>query len=192
MAFEVLGKLKRAFIDPATGKTNITLEINDRVEAEALNFLGRCGQLRINLTKYSKRRSKDANSLLWACIGDIARETGSKKEEIYHQLLKDWGVSDFVVIRRTALARFMACMGGSIKFCEKLDLVPVGKKHEEGVQLQIFYGSSTYSVEQFQRLLEGCFEEMRNVGIQPPPQTDLIDYIEQMRKEREREKKGYY
>lgn len=50
------------------------------------------------LKEYKEKRSKSQNAYAWEIIGKIANIQRLSKEEVYLQMLKDYGQSEFVSI----------------------------------------------------------------------------------------------
>lgn len=52
------------------------------------------GDLRVTVRKWRERRSLDANGYMWALIEQIALETGSTKDEVYENFIREYGFLD--------------------------------------------------------------------------------------------------
>ena len=60
--------------DWATNKLLINLQVDD-CPTEEIQELSQCDKLSIEIKKYRKKRSLDANGMLWACLGEIAKKS---------------------------------------------------------------------------------------------------------------------
>lgn len=122
-------------------------------------------ELEITFKEHKKHRSLDANALLWACIGDIAKATKQRNDDIYLDLLRNYGEFTYVCVKPEALGEFM-------KAWKYVDVLPEHMQGAQGISLKIYFGSSTYDTKQFSRLIDGVMEEMKELNIQRPlPET---------------------
>ena len=69
---------------------NVTADIHDLMECESLD---------IKVVKHRKKRSLDANALLWACLGDIASALRADKWDIYLKMLKRYGRYTYICVK---------------------------------------------------------------------------------------------
>lgn len=126
----------------------------------------------IELKKHQEHRSKDANALLWACIGDIAAALRTDTWSVYLDLLRNFGKFEPLLVRPDAVDdlrkqwREMSVVG------DKTITDGAGKKHIMTYVL-CFYGSSTYNTAEFSRLLDGCLQEMRSMELPLPPGKEV-------------------
>lgn len=116
---------------------------------------------RITVTIKREGRSRDANSALWHLIGEMAVKLHTTKEELYRELLKRYGVFTHLVVKREAVASLNKLWNGAVV---ELGEIPM-RNDQIGVQLQVYYGSSTYDTKQFARLLDGAISEAGEMGI---------------------------
>ena len=116
---------------------------------------------RITITIKREGRSKDANSALWHLIGEMAVKLRTTKQELYRELLKRYGVYTHLVVKKDAVQALGRLWNGAV---EVLGEIPM-RNNQVGVQLQVYYGSSTYDTQQFARLLDGAISEAEEMGI---------------------------
>lgn len=116
---------------------------------------------RITVTIKREGRSRDANSALWHLIGEMAVKLRTTKEELYRELLKRYGVFTHLVVKREAVDSLVKLWNGAVV---ELGEIPM-RNDQIGVQLQVYYGSSTYDTQQFSRLLDGTISEAEELGI---------------------------
>ncbi len=122
---------------------------------------------------YRKRRSVNANDLLWHCIDKIARAIHSDKWEVYLLMLKRYGVFTYGVFRKDKVELVKTM------WRETEEIGEININGETGVQLLLYFGSSTYDTEQFSRLLNGVISEMSEMGLRTPEQEETDRLIEQ-------------
>ena len=116
---------------------------------------------RITVTIKREGRSKDANSALWHLIGEMAIKLRTTKQELYRELLKRYGVFTHLVVKKDAVEALARLWNGAVV---ELGEIPM-RNNQIGVQLQVYYGSSTYDTQQFSRLLDGTISEAEEMGI---------------------------
>ena len=121
------------------------------------------------LTKKTKKRSKDANAYLWTLCDKIAQAVGITKEEVYREAVLDYG-------------QFIEC---SVSGNDSRRFIKHWKSQGIGYQTQIvgavgnsiiihaYYGSHLYDTAQMARLINGVIEEARGMDIETMPEEEL-------------------
>ena len=121
------------------------------------------------LTKKTKKRSKDANAYLWTLCDRIAQAVGITKEEVYREAVLDYG-------------QFIEC---SVSGNDSRRFIKQWKSQGIGYQTQIvgavgnsiiihaYYGSHLYDTAQMARLINGVIEEARGMDIETMPEEEL-------------------
>lgn len=142
------------------------------------------GDLTVSLKIKRNRRSKDANALLWACIGELANALEDDPWELYLQMLRRYGQFTYIVVPKKAvdLTKRQWRETMIIGECE------VGGK--ESVQMLCFFGSHLYDTKEFSRLLNGVIGEMEDAGLKPPPSGDLKRALEKWEEQHEKHSAG--
>lgn len=136
------------------------------------------GLFDVEIKRHRERRSLNANALCWAVIGSIADILGVSDIEIYMQMLEQYGVKKYIVVKPDAVESVKPLF----RSVEEMGSVIVdGKK---GVQLKCVIGSSQYDTKQFSRLLEGVINESREIGGLVPDKNDVMAAIDLWDKER--------
>ena len=161
--------------DWVTNKLLINLKVDD-CPAEEIQALAQCEKLSIEIKKYSKKRSLNANNLLWACIGEIASVLRADKWDIYLQMLKRYGKYTYICVKPSVVDAVKA----QWRECEVLGEMEVNG--QKAVQMLCYFGSSTYTTQEFSVLLDGVISEMREMGLQPPPTEDMKRALETWQK----------
>ena len=121
----------------------------------------------VEIKKASKARSRDANAFCWALCADIGKAMCPplSKEEVYRTAIKAVGVYtpviavvwDIDTIRRRWETH------GTGWFVEIADDAGTGKK-----LLHLFYGSSTYTVDEMRVLLDWLTDQCNQMQIAIP------------------------
>ena len=161
--------------DWQSNKININLQIDD-CPTEEIQALSQCEKLSIEIKKYRKKRSLDANGMLWACLGEIANVLRADKWEIYLRMLKRYGKFTYICVKPAVVEAVKA----QWRECEVLGEMEVNG--QKAVQMLCYFGSSTYDSKEFSVLLDGVISEMRELGLQPPPTEDMKRALEQWQK----------
>ena len=156
--------------DWESGKFKISLLIDNTTGPE-LSALRSADKLTISITKYRKRRSLDANAMLWACIGEMAAELRADKWEIYLKMLRRYGKYTYICVKPSAVEAVKA----SWRECEEIGSININGT--DAVQLLCYFGSSTYDSKEFSVLLDGVVSEMKELGLTPPPPKHIEEAI---------------
>lgn len=122
--------------------------------------------------EYHPKRSLNANAYAWALIGQIADVLRKSKEEVYFEMLKAYGQSEFVSVRSDIDVK------GYFKYYEEY-----GKGHVEGREFthyKVYKGSSEFDSREMSILLDGIIQEAKAQGIEtitPAEKQRMLDEI---------------
>lgn len=169
---EFIGRFVSITKDIETNEWRITFTVNDSALAFVEKIKG-CEKLSVKAEKYSKRRTNDANALMWHCIQQLASIEGKDKWDVYLDMLKHYGVFSPVTIRADAYESFKT----QWRECEI-----VGEFEQDGIKklsVLCYFGSHTYTTKEFSRLLDGIKQEMESNGLQPPASEELRRAVEE-------------
>ena len=132
--------------------------------------------LEVNVKEFKPHRSKDANALLWACIGDIAKAIPADPWSVYLRMLRRYGKFTQIVVTPGAVE----AVKKQWREAEVIgDYEVNGKK---AVCMLCFYGSSTYDSKEMSQLLDGVLSEMDEMGLQKPASSTLQRAIDEWEK----------
>ena len=84
------GRLLTVQRDWKTDKLNMTFEVEEQ-PTEEINQIAMCEKLSIEVKKFRKKRSLDANAYCWVLMSKIADVIGSSKEDVYEDMLQKYG-----------------------------------------------------------------------------------------------------
>lgn len=158
------GKLRDLTVN-RDGTQNITITVPDDFTTtfDALKDQ----PVSIEIKKVSKARSRDANAFCWALCGDIGKAMTPplSKEEVYRSAIKAVGVYtpvtvikwDIPVIKKRWESH------GVGWFIEVVDDAGISKS-----LVHLFYGSSTYTVEEMRLLLEWLTDTAKQMELPIP------------------------
>lgn len=164
------GRIKNVTRDWDTNNLIISFEINSI--PEDLHTLNDCELLDVSAEKHRNRRSRNANALLWQCLGNIAHALNTDKWSVYLKMLKRYGEYTYIVIKPQALDMLKK----QWRECEEIGTIDI--HGEKAVQVLCYYGSSTYDSKQFSVLLNGVISEMKEIGLEPPTSEEMRRSLE--------------
>lgn len=173
---ELIGKIKDFVMNPITRKHSITFELEDGDIRDIITPYYSADRLAIKVSQYRQKRSLDANGLLWACLGEMAQVLRTDKWDVYLQELKRYGQYTYVVVNPCAVEQLKA------RWRESEEVGKINVNGREGVQMLMYYGSSTYNSKEFSVLLDGVISDMKDLGLQPPPSEDMRRALERLEK----------
>ena len=155
------------------GELVLSMKINDKADAvDQINQMGN-KLMDIEIKPHRKKRSLDANAMLWACIGAMAKALGVPKDKVYLKALRDYGQYEVMSCKKNAFEMFKR----QYKDCEQIGY-EYTNNGEVWVDVICYFGSHTYDTKQFSDLLDGVVEDMRALGIQPPPPKSIQKGLE--------------
>lgn len=150
------------------GKQRLLIELDDdfRQDFAALKD----HDVRVEIKKWRKKRSLDANAYAWVLIDKIAQATGIPKTEVYRQAIREiGGVSDIVAVPDNAVDKFREGWSkqGIGWQTEILDSKPGYKR------IVVYYGSSTYDTKQMSALIDSLVQDAQALGIETLPPHEI-------------------
>lgn len=150
-----------------SGKQKLTFTLTQKQDVSDLKAI--CDKkklIAIECKEHRKKRSLDANGMLWAICTQIAAAIKSSKDEVYLTMLERYGVFTHVIVKPEAVERIKQ----EWRTCRVLGEVTVNGK--TGIQIQCYYGSHLYDSKEFSVLLDGVISEAREMGIEVISEQD--------------------
>lgn len=166
------GEIKDISIDYITNKPKITLLINER---DCLNSLENIkdDKLSIEIKKWRKKRSLDANSYCWVLCDRIAKELSKEsivtKEQIYKDAISQVGTFEPMIIEEKAYDNFK-------RIWEKQGLgfiVQEVTRKDKCIKVHCYYGSSTYDTKEMSLLIEIIVDLAKSLDIETKPKEEI-------------------
>ena len=115
--------------------------------------------------EHRQKRSLNANAYAWTLIGKIADDMRKSKEEVYLQMLKDYGQSEMIsVLSHIDLT-------GYFKYFEPVATTMLQGK--EFTHYKIYKGSSEYDTREMSILIDGIVQEAKNLKIETLPPHEI-------------------
>lgn len=137
-------------------------------------------ELDITIVRHSKKRGLAANAMLWACLGEIAAAARTDNWSAYLYMLERYGKYSTVLIKAEALPDLRRVWR---------ETRVVGEREDGMVEVLCFYGSSTYTTEDFSRLLDGVVSDMKELGLTPPPSREMQAALEELERQEQAQRK---
>lgn len=160
------GKLRELTIN-RDGSQNVTVTVSDDFTSafDALKDV----PVTVEIKKAAKGRSKDANSMCWALCSLIGRSLNPPidKEDVYRRAIKAVGVYTQTQLLAWDVPKVKKRWEshGTGWFLEVVDDAHGLVGHQI---VNLYYGSSTYTVYEMQKLLEWLSDECRQMEIPVP------------------------
>lgn len=159
-------------IDFNTRKPKISLLL-DTNELSIVEELKNENKLNIELKKYRKPRSLDANKYFWKLLQEVCDYKDIDTIEEYKRRVKELGIFKQFKIMTQDLKTFEKIWTdrGIAWFCEIVDTTYIGDT--EFKIINAYYGSSSYNSKQMSRLIDNLVQDCKAVGIETKPQSEI-------------------
>lgn len=125
------------------------------------------------IKQYREKRSLDANSYMWALLKKMAEELDTTKDELYLEALSNYGVFTHIVVKPSVVEKVKQ------EWRTVRELGEVIINGRKGIQLQCYFGSSTYNTKEMSVLVDGIVSECKELGIE----TAIPDELARMKAE---------
>jgi hypothetical protein len=125
-------------------------------------------EVTVEIKKFRKSRSLDANAMFWKICGEIAGVLRTNKDDVYLEMLSSYGVYTHVVVKPNMVERVKQ------EWRTVRELGEVTINGQTGIQMQCFFGSSTYDSKEFAILLDGVISEAKELGISVMDESDKM------------------
>ena len=109
------------------------------------------------IKEYKPKRSLSQNAYAWKLITEIGNVLNKSKEEVYIQMLKDYGQSEVVSILSEVIP------DGYFKYFEPIGTGIVNDK--EFTHYRIYKGSSEFDSKEMTIFIDGIIQECTQLGI---------------------------
>lgn len=157
--------------DWKTGKFRVTFESMEDISKQLESITDKL--LTITAKIFRNKRSRDANSYSWVLMQKIAETIKSDKWSVYLDMLGRYGVFTHIIVRPGVVDRVMS------EWRTVKNLGEVTVSGQTGIQLQCYFGSSTYDTKEMSVFIEGIVSECHELGIE----TATPEELERMKKE---------
>ena len=125
----------------------------------------------VKIDKHREKRSLNANAYLWKLVTEIGNVLNKSKEEVYLQMLIDYGQSEMVSILSEIDVK------GYFKYYKLAGTSILNGK--EFNHYKIYKDSSEYDTKEMSILLNGVVQEAKNLGIKTKDDIELERLLEE-------------
>lgn len=153
---------------------NIKLQYNDKMQSEIIlstkgnafidvaemkAIIAKGKELVVEIKQYRHKRSLDSNAYLWVLLNEMATVLKTNKDELYLEVLSRYGVFTHVIVKPEIVSRVIE----QWRTARELGEVTINGK--TGIQIQCYFGSSSYNTAEMSKLLEGVVSEAKELGV---------------------------
>ena len=138
-----------------TAQGNIHAEI-DRLK----QVINKGNKLSVEIKQFRHKRSLDANAYMWLLLSKMAEVLHTTKDELYLQVLDRYGVYTHVVVKPNVVDKIKQ------EWRTVRELGEVKVNGQTGIQLQCYFGSSTYDTKEMATLIDGVVSECKELDIE--------------------------
>lgn len=169
---DTTGTIKDIDIDYKTHKAKISLLL-DTKQLDIVEELKNEDKLNIELKKYRKHRSLDANAYFWKLLTELCELAEIDTVEEYKRRIKELGIFRQFKIEKDNIKTFekMWTAQGIAWFCEIADTTYI--EDTEFKIINAYYGSSSFNSKQMSRLIDGVVQDCKAYGIETKPQEEI-------------------
>ena len=172
-----IGTLQDISIDYKTNKPKITLLLDQRQSISSLEEIKE-DKLSIEIKKYRKPRSLDANRYFWKLLTEYSEEKEIDAIEEYKERVKRLGIFRVSRVETKDVETYKKSWEnwGTAWFCEIYDT-----EYLENIEfkiLHLYYGSSSFNSKQMSRLINDLVEDCKDVGIETKPKAEIDSLLE--------------
>lgn len=175
---QTTGIITNLDIDYETRKPKISLVL-DTNELDIVEQLKNENKLNIEMKKWYKRRSLDANAYCWVICDLIAKELSkdgiTTKEEIYKDAILQVGTFEPFIVQEKTFENFK-------RIWEKQGLgfiVQEVSRKDKCVKVNCYYGSSTYDTKEMSLLIELLVQLAKSLNIETKSKAEIDSLLKE-------------
>ena len=164
--------IKDMSIDYETNKPKITLLLDERKSILSLEEI-KADKLSIEIKKWRKKRSLDANAYCWVLCDSIAKELSKNgittKEEVYKDAILQIGTFEPFIVQEKTYENFK-------RIWEKQGLgflVQEVSRKDKCVKVNAYYGSSTYDSKEMSLLIEILVQLAKSLDVETKSKAEI-------------------
>lgn len=166
---ELTGRLVDCSVDFISGQPKLTLAVNEK-ETLLQKFDDlKEKELSIRITQYRKKRSLNANNYAWKLITEIGNNQRLSKEEVYLNMLRDYGQSSMISVIADVP------IGDYVKYYDEAGESTLNGKLFK--HYKCYKGSSEFNSLEMSIFIDGISQEAKALGIQ----TETPDEIARLK-----------
>lgn len=175
---QTTGIITNLDIDYETRKPKISVVL-DTNEISIVEQLKNENKLNIEMKKWYKKRSLDANSYCWVICDLIAKELSKNgittKEEIYRDAILQVGTFEPFIVQEKTFENFK-------RIWEKQGLgflVQEVSRKDKCVKVNCYYGSSTYDSKEMSLLIEILVQLAKSLNIETKSKAEIDSLLKE-------------
>ena len=151
------------------GKQRVTLALcgDFREQYDALKE----HDLSVEIKRFRRKRSLDANAYAWVLIDKLAQATGVRKEEVYREAIRNIGGASATVCVPTKAVEQLCKNWRRNGLGWQVEILP--SKLDGCTNAILYYGSSVYDTKQMSSLIDLLVQDCRQLGIETLPPREL-------------------
>lgn len=175
---DTTGTIEDIAIDYKTNKAKISLLL-DTKHLDIVEELKKENKLNIEVKKYRKKRSLNANSYFWQLLQELCELVELDTVEEYKRRVKELGIFRQFKIETENIKTFekMWTSQGIAWFCEIADTTYIGDT--ELKIINAYYGSSSFNSKQMTRLIDGVVQDCKVYNIETKPQEEINSLLKE-------------
>lgn len=175
---QTTGQITDINIDFNTRKPKISILLNTN-EIDVVEQLKNENKLNIELKKYRKSRSLNANNYFWKILQELCEEIEIDTVEEYKKRVKELGIFRRFRIEKENIKAFEKTWTaqGIAWFCEIADTEYIG--NIEFKIINAYYGSSSFNSKQMSRLIDGLVQDCKAYGIETKTKEEIDSLLKQ-------------
>lgn len=127
------------------------------------------GDLSLTVTRFTKKRSLDANAYAWVLMGKIASVLKTSKEEVYEEALRRYGVFETDEDGRSIEIQVDRSVDAHLLPGHWYRVDDLGNK----VIYMMLKGSSEYTAKEMSVFIDGIISEAKELHIEALPPDEL-------------------
>jgi len=174
---QTTGIITNLDIDYETRKPKISL-ILDTNSLDIVEQLKNENKLNIEMKKWYKKRSLDANAYCWVLCNNIANELSKNgittKEEVYRDAILQVGSFEPFIVQEKSFEKFK-------RIWEKQGLgflVQEVSRQDKCIKVNCYYGSSTYDSKEMSLLIEILIQLAKSLNLETKSQNEINSLLE--------------
>lgn len=175
---QTTGIITNLDIDYETRKPKISLVL-DTNDLDIVEQLKNENKLNIEMKKWYKKRSIDANAYCWVICDLIAKELSKNgittKEEIYKDAILQVGTFELFIVQEKTFENFK-------RIWEKQGLgflVQEVSRKDKCVKVNCYYGSSTYDSKEMSLLIEILVQLAKSLNIETKSKAEIDSLLKE-------------
>ncbi len=174
---QTTGVITNLDIDYETRKPKISLVL-DTNDLDIVEQLKNENKLNIEMKKWYKKRSLDANAYCWVLCNSIAKELSKEsittKEEIYKDAILQVGTFEPFIVQEKTFEKFK-------RIWEKQGLgflVQEVNRQDKCIKVNCYYGSSTYDSKEMSLLIEILIQLAKSLNLETKSKQEIDSLLE--------------